>query len=358
MARRGHRVHFISYDVPRRLDRFRENVFYHEAEVYEYPLFTHPPYPIALASKIVEVATYEKLDLLHVHYAVPHATSAYLARQVLGTDAPKILTTLHGTDITLVGNNRSYLPITRFSITQSDGVTVPSQYLKHATYDKINVSTSFPIEVIPNFVDTKVFCPAPPGNLDFEALLGACSCTAGSRIITHVSNFRPVKRLRDIVSAFSQIRQHMPAKLILIGDGPDRSQTERQVWDLSLQNDVCFLGKQDDFVKFLQVSDLFMLPSEGEGFGLGALEAMSCGVPVIATNIQGLPEVVTHGETGFLSPVGDIEDMVKNSLRLLEDQQLHKKFGEACRKRVLDNFGLDKIIDQYEACYFRVLGEN
>lgn len=354
MARQGHRVHFVCYDVPRRLDRFQDNVFFHEVEVHDYPLFVYPPYPLSLTSKMVEVATFEKLDLLHVHYAVPHATSAYLAKQVLGASAPKIITTLHGTDITLVGNERSYLPITRFSIVESDGITAPSHYLKHATYDKLNVSTEVPIEVIPNFVDTDRFCPLPsdaPRTLSH--LLGTCLMT--DKVITHVSNFRPVKRIPDVIRIFAKIQAEVPSRLMLIGDGPERSGAERLARELGIHERVCFLGKQENFVPVLQQSDLFLLPSETESFGLAALEAMSCGVPVVASKVHGIPEVVDHGTTGFLADVGDVDEMAKFGIKVLRDEALHRSISTAARQVVLDNFTVDRLTTRYEDYYYRIL---
>lgn len=358
MAKRGHRVHFICYDVPRRLSRFAENIYFHEVEVHDYPLFVYPPYSLSLASKMVEVTTYEQLDLLHVHYAVPHATSAYLAKQILGDKAPKVITTLHGTDITLVGNERSYLPITRFSIQQSDGITAPSHYLKLATYDKLNVGSSSPIEVIPNFVDTSYYRPAEASELrDIPALLGRCPQADGTRILTHVSNFRKVKRVDDVVRIFAEVQKQLPARLLLVGDGPERSKVESLVRELGVTDSVCFLGKQDAFADVLQYTDVFLLPSESESFGLAALEAMSCGVPVVATKIQGIPEVVTDGVNGFLSDVGDIESMAAQVLQLLHNRELHQSFSVAARAMVEELYTQHKVISQYEDFYRRILGE-
>ncbi len=355
MARRGHRVHFISAGMPRRVDRYQPNVYVHEVEVRDYPVFISPPYALSLASKIVEVATYEKLDLVHVHYAVPHATSAYLAKQILGAAAPKIVTTLHGTDITLVGNDRSYLPITRFSILQSDGVTTPSKYLKAATYDKLNVATDFEIEVIGNFVDTEEFKPGEPGRR-FDVTPCFKGKPAPEPVLTHVSNFRPVKRISDIIEIFQRVNQEIPSKLILIGDGPERSHSERLVWEKQLSDRVCFLGKLENFTEVLQSSNVFLLPSESESFGLAALEAMSCGLPVVASNAGGIPEVVAHGETGFLSDIGDIQDMAKNVLRILNDPRLASELSVQARNRVLANFSREKLLADYEGYYFSVLG--
>ena len=354
LARRGHRVHFICYDVPRRLDRFMENVFFHEVEVHDYPLFVYPPYPLSLASKIVEVTTYEKLDLLHVHYAVPHATSAYLAKQVLGDAAPKIITTLHGTDITLVGNDRSYLPITRFSIQQSDGVTAPSNYLRHATYDKLNISTDTRIEIIPNFVDIEHY---RPGNPEAEPMLPHIlkRCTKLDKIITHVSNFRAVKRIPDVIRVFAKIQEQLPAHLVLIGDGPERSKAESLARELGIAERVCFLGKQDEFVPVLQESHLFLLPSETESFGLAALEAMSCGVPVIASNVHGIPEVIQNGKTGYLTEVGDVDAMAAAAIEVLSDCDLHLQLSKNARNRAVEFYSLPAIIDRYEAYYYEVL---
>lgn len=355
MARRGHKVHFICYEVPGRLDRFSENIFFHEVVIRDYPLFEYPNYDLALASKMVEVCTYEKLDLLHVHYAVPHATSAYLAKQGLGEIAPKSITTLHGTDITLVGNERSYLPITRFSILQSDGVTAPSLFLRQATYDKLNIPTSVRIEVIPNFVDTQRFKPRI-GNS--PCALQRCFAENASRpTLTHVSNFRPVKRVLDVIKVFAEVNKQIPSHLVLAGDGPERSHAEDLVRELGIWKDVCFLGKQELIEDILQSSSVFLLPSQNESFGLAALEALSCGVPVVASKAEGLPELIKHGEVGFLSDVGDVGDMAGNVLRLLKDPNLHGNMSAAARKLAVDKFDISKIIEDYERYYFEVLAK-
>ena len=289
LAERGHRVHFIAYDVPSRLDRFVENIFFHEVEIRDYPLFGHSPYPLALASKMVEVSTYATLDLLHVHYAIPHATSAYLARQILGSRSPRIVTTLHGTDITLVGSDPSFLPITRFSIEQSDGLTAPSRYLRRATYENLGVSPEVPIEVIPNFVDTDKYRPLArkrKGELRHlfdrvdrvdRVAVDWDDPAAAPPILIHNSNFRPLKRVDDVVRILAEVRRTVPALLILVGDGPERSRVESLVRELGLTGAVCFLGKQLNFLEVLQNSDVFLLPSETESFGLAALEALACG---------------------------------------------------------------------------------
>lgn len=354
LAKRGHKVHFIAYDIPRRIDRFTKNIFFHEVEMRDYPLFVHPPYPLSLASKIVEVSTFEKLDILHVHYAVPHATSAYLAKQMLADKAPKIITTLHGTDITLVGSDRSYLPIVRFSIEQSDGVTVPSHYLRHATYDKINLSTEKPIEVIYNFIDTDLYAPINP-NISCSLYSFLNRCTKSDRILVHTSNFRPVKRVGDVIKIFNNVNKTIPSHLILIGDGPDRTAAENLARELGIFERVSFLGKLENFVEILQQSDLFLLPSENESFGLAALEAMSCGIPVIASNTQGIPELVTSGKDGFLSNVGNVEEMSANAIKLLSDNKLWSTFSKAARQTAVEKFKLENIIKQYEDYYYSKL---
>lgn len=354
MAERGHKVHFICYDFPRRLNRFTENVFFHEVVVNDYPVFIHPPYALALASKMVEVATYERLDVLHVHYAVPHATSAFLAKSVLGPSAPKVISTLHGTDITLVGTERSYLPITRFSIEQSDGVTTPSHFLKNATYDKLNVSTDFKIDVLYNFVDTEKFQPLVEKNLEERRkILGYCA--GGAKLIAHASNFRPVKRLQDVIAIFAQLAKTIDVHLILMGDGPERSRIERLVHELKLSERVCFLGKLESVAAVFQQCDLFLLPSESEGAGLAALEAMSCGVPVIASNAGGIPEVVSDGESGFLFNVGDVASMSNAACQLLQDSELYRKVSIAARQRAIERFNRSALSQQYEDYYYQVM---
>lgn len=357
MARRGHRVHFICLDVPRRLDRFMENVYFHEVVLHDYPLFPYPPYALGLASKMVEVCTYEELDVLHVHYAVPHATSAYLTAKMLAEKAPRVITTLHGTDITLVGYERSYLPITRFSIIESDGVTAPSQYLRLATYDKLNVPSSMPIEVIPNFVDTDRFKPAARDELAKPQIaVRGKPCKPGEHTLVHVSNFRPVKRIQDVVRIFDIVNKQISSYLIFVGDGPERSPAETLVRDLGLSDRVCFLGKQESFVEVLQRADVFLLPSETESFGLAALEAQSCGVPVVASNVHGIPEVIVNGETGFLSDVGDVAEMAENALRILRDKALYRRMREAARDRAVRLFNRETMGDKYEEYYYKVLG--
>jgi N-acetyl-alpha-D-glucosaminyl L-malate synthase BshA len=355
MAKRGHRVHIISYDVPYRLNRFMENIYFHEVEVTSYPLFTYPPYDLALASKLVEVADQHRLQVLHAHYAIPHAVSAVLAKQILKDRPPKVITTLHGTDITLVGNDRNYLPITRFSILQSDQVTVVSQFLREATYDKLNVPTDTSIEVIPNFVNFEQF-HIDRGRCDqIRSHFADGICLKNKPVICHVSNFRPVKRIDDVVRAFKIIRNSLDAFLLLVGDGPERSRIEGMCRDEGLTDSVCFLGKQESVQDILPCCDLFFLPSQTESFGLAALEAMACEVPVIATKVGGLPEVIDHGVTGYLCEVGNVQQMADFAVALLRDPAARKRMGQAARKIAQERYSLEKIMDQYEACYRRVV---
>jgi N-acetyl-alpha-D-glucosaminyl L-malate synthase BshA len=347
LARRGHRVHFVCADVPFRFERFVENVFFHEVEARDYPLFDQSPYALALTSKLVEVARLHSLDLYHVHYAIPHAASAFLARQILGPAAPKLITTLHGTDITVVGNDPSFLPITRFAIERSDGVTAPSRYLARATHENLGLPASVPIEVIPNFVDTDAWSPGP--------------APARPPRIVHSSNFRPLKRVDDVVRVFAEVRRTpagatpIDCELVLIGDGPERSRAEAHVRELGLSDSVTFLGKQLSFVEVLRGARAFLLPSGSESFGLAALEALSCGVPVVASNVGGLPEVVRDGETGFLLPVGDVPAMAAAVRRLLTDDALFARCSQAARADALSRYQRAPMIDRYEAFYRKVV---
>lgn len=348
LAGKGHKVHFITYRMPARLPTFHENIYYHEVSAYDYPLFEYAPYESALASKMVHVATYEDLDLLHVHYAIPHASVAFLARQILMSKNVHIpfVTTLHGTDITLVGSDPSFAPVVEFSINASDGVTAVSKYLRELTEHTFSIEQ--PIEVIYNFVDFERF-----RKIDKNHFKKAIAPN-GERIITHVSNFRKVKRIEDAVLAFKKIVNQTPAKLILVGDGPERLAIEKLVKEYQLESTVVFLGKQDAIEEILAVSDLFILPSATESFGLSALEAMACGVPVISTNAGGLPEVNLHGQTGFTVDVGDAEALASCSLELLMDDEKHALFSEQAYKQA-EYFNLDKIVCQYEKYYQRIL---
>jgi N-acetyl-alpha-D-glucosaminyl L-malate synthase BshA len=353
MARRGHRVHFICAEPPARLDRFVENVFFHEVAARDYPLFDsiggQSPYALALTSKMVEVAQWEKLDLLHVHYAIPHAASAYLARQILretlGERAPRVIATLHGTDVTVVGNDPSFLPITRFSVAQADGVTVPSESLRATTLSTLGLSRD--IEVIPNFVDTGLYQPI--------SLTDRSVNKVDRKRIVHNSNFRPVKRVDDAVRIFAAVEKQVPCELVLIGDGPERSRVERLAHELGLAEKVRFLGKQLHFVEVLQGAELFLMPSAIESFGLAALEAMACGVPVVATRQGGVPEVVADGENGFLAEVGDVDTMAAAALRLCTDAALQQKLAAGARATAVERFAMEPMIDRWEEYYGRVL---
>lgn len=345
LAERGHFVHFISYAMPMRLEGFRDNIIYHEVEMTNYPLFDFPLYTLALASKMVEVAKYETLDLFHCHYAIPHATSAYLAKQML--DRPiKVITTLHGTDITLVGLEPSFLPVMKHSIEQSDGVTAVSRFLKEKTLT--NYSILKDIEVIPNFIDTNRF-------RRIEAKQVRLRCAPhNEKIIVHTSNFRAVKRVQDVIRIFHEIQKKIPARLLLIGDGPDRSQCELLCRELGVQDLVKFLGKQTEIVDVLSASDLFLMPSQSESFGLSALEAMGCEVPVVSSSAGGLPELVVHGETGFIAEIGDIDRMARYAIELLTNPSRHAHFAKAARARALE-FASTKIVTHYEQYYEQVL---
>ncbi len=348
LAARGHYVHFISYAPPIRLHTGNERIEFHEVEVSTYPLFDHPPYALALAVKMVEVAESSELDLLHVHYAIPHSVSALLARAMAAPRRLPFITTLHGTDITLVGNNRSYLPITRFSIEQSDGVTAISNYLKKRTLDEFEIHN--PIEVIPNFVNCDLYCRSTTPE---ERAQWAPS---GEPILMHLSNFRPVKRVTDVIEIFALVREKIPAKLVLIGDGPDRGSAEWLVRQKHLGRDVHFLGKQDRVYEKLGLADLFLLPSDLESFGLAALEAMACEVPVIATNVGGVPEVVQHGVDGWLVTPRDVAAAAKYALEILSRADRGRSMGQQARINARKKYCASDIIPRYEAYYRKVLG--
>ncbi len=350
LAVRGHEVHFISYAPPIRLNPDTDRIFFHEVEVTTYPLFDHPPYALALSTKMLEVAESAGLDLLHVHYAIPHSVSAYLARAMSAPRRLPFITTLHGTDITLVGRDRSYLPITRFSIEQSDGVTAVSQYLRQRTAEEFEVGK--PIEVIPNFVNCDLYCRAPE---DLLAQHRAQWAPGGEPILMHLSNFRPVKRVADVVEIFARVRRAIPAKLVLIGDGPDRGSAEYLVRQKKLTGEVHFLGKQDRVYDKLGSADLFLLPSELESFGLAALEAMACEVPVVATNAGGVPEVVTHGEDGYLVAPGDVESAAAYATEILTRPDRGRAMGQQARRNAMKRYCASKIIPQYENFYQKIL---
>ncbi len=347
LAKRGHNVHIISYLVPFRLRQFYPNLYFHEVELYSYPLFKHPLFGMALINKMVEVARAVHLDILHAHYAIPHAVSAYVARQMLGKQAPKVITTLHGTDITLVGLDRSFYDLVRFSIEQSDGVTAVSRFLRDRTKEQFRISR--PIEVIHNFVDVERFRPGIGEGRDLYA-------RPDEKILIHVSNFRPVKRVPDVIEVFRRVNEKIPSVLLLVGEGQERNVAQDLVWKYGLQYKVHFLGNQDFVEELLALSDLFLLPSEKESFGLVALEAMSCGCPVIASNAEGIPEVVKHGMTGVLHDVGDVEGMAESAIRLLGDPQLHRRFSDAARRWVVEHFAPEIHVQHYLEFYEKILG--
>jgi N-acetyl-alpha-D-glucosaminyl L-malate synthase BshA len=347
LAQEGHKVHFITYSQPPRLDLFNENLFYHEVDFRSYPLFEFPPYELALASKMVSVVKNEGLDLLHVHYAIPHASAAYMAKQILQSQGIVIpvVTTLHGTDITLVGKDPSYEPVVTFSINQSDGVTAVSADLKKETYEYFPIVND--IEVIPNFIDLEKFKKQKKDH--FKKAI----CPNGEMLVVHTSNFRKVKRIPDVIHVFANIRKEIPAKLLMIGDGPERSHAEKMCRELGIYEDVRFLGKLDAVEEVLSVADLFLMPSEKESFGLAALEAMACEVPVISSNTGGLPELNIDGKTGFMSPVGDVEDMTQKALLILDKNNL-PHFKENALKRAQE-FDITRILPLYENYYQRIL---
>ena len=362
LARRGHTVHFIAYALPLRLEHMVENVFFHEVRVNTYPLFEYPPYALALASKMIDVAQHEGLDLLHVHYAIPHATSAVLARDILrgkGLRIP-VVTTLHGTDITLVGKDPGFKPVVEHAIDTSDGVTAVSDWLRRETFDSFDVTSE--IEVIPNFVDTDRFRRQPKDH--FKRAIAP----DGERLIAHVSNFRKVKRATDAIEVFARVhaqgawpqghaRHGQPGgvKLLMVGDGPDRAASEAAARDAGVWSDVRFIGKQEPVEEILSIADLFLMPSASETFGLAALEAMACGVPVVSTDVGGLPEVNVEGETGFLRPVGDVEGMTEAARTILTQPDLHARMAETARRVAVERYDIDRIVPQYEAHYQRVV---
>ena len=349
LAARGHEIHFVSYAQPFRLPGFRERVFFHEVEMEDYPLFEHPPYSLALSVALHDTARKHELDLVHMHYAIPHAASAYLAREMLKGERPlKIVTTLHGTDITLVGLHPSFHAITRFSILESDGLTAVSDYLRAETVRSFAVPESR-IDVIPNFIDTTRWRP------DREPCHRAKLAPEGEKIVMHVSNFRAVKRVEDIIAIFARIAACVPARLVMVGDGPDRPRALRRAADLGVQDQVLFLGKHASVEELLSCADLFLLPSETESFGLAALEAMACGAPVVGSRAGGLPEVVQDGVTGFLREVGDIEGMAEAGVRVLTDDDLHRSAAAAGRRVAEERFSIDTIVPRYEALYERVI---
>src|SRR6056297_1633633 len=348
LAKRDHNVHILSYARPARLDTFRTNISYHEVNMNTYPLFEYPPYDLALANQMANLIEYEKIDVLHVHYAIPHATSAYLAKQILGEKAAHVplITTLHGTDITIVGSDPSYKSVVDFSINQSDGVTAVSEYLRDETYERFDIQKD--IKVIPNFIDLDRFQKSDKNH--FKKAI----CPNDEKVVVHVSNFREVKRVPEVVSVFAHILENdIEAKLLLVGDGPDRQRAEQRCRELGICNHVRFLGKQDQVEEILSIADMFLIPSGSETFGLAALEAMSCSVPVISSNIDGLPEVNIHGETGYLCNLDDIDCMAEHGVQILSDPDLHERMSKNARKHAA-SFKQEEVVKQYENFYEKV----
>jgi N-acetyl-alpha-D-glucosaminyl L-malate synthase BshA len=349
LADRGHEIHFISYALPLRLTRALANIQFHEVEVTNYPLFDHPPYTLALATKMAEIADAKGLDILHCHYAIPHSVSAFLAKSMLKPLRLPVVTTLHGTDITLVGSDPSYLPITRFSIDQSDGVTAVSNFLKQETIRVLGVRND--IEVIYNFVNCEKYRPLE------NHPLKKCFAPENEKILIHVSNFRPVKHPADVVEIFVRVLKEIPAVLLMVGDGPERSNAERLVRSHGIENQVYFTGKQDNIEEFIGISDLLLLPSETESFGLVALEAMACEVPVIASRVGGIPEVVRDGLDGFLLAPGNVEKMAYSALTILGDDSRRIRMGKSARETAQKRFCSSEIIPAYEAFYRKILNQ-
>ena len=350
LAARGHEIHFIAYSLPFRLSKVTENIYFHEVSVNRYPLFDFPPYALSLTSKMVDVAKYEALDLLHVHYAIPHATSAVLARDILEKESRSlpVVTTLHGTDITIVGQDASYSPVVTYSINASDGVTAVSEFLRQETYDAFDVEA--PIKVIPNFIDTEHF-----RRLEQDHFRSAI-CAPKQKVVVHVSNFRRVKNVSHVVDVFHRILQEgLSAKLLLVGDGPDRSNVEQLTRDLGIQEAVRFLGKQDPVQEILSIADLFLLTSGSESFGLAPLEAMACGVPVVCSDVGGLPELVQGSEAGYLCPLGDMDSFSKACMKILTDDSLHRKMARYARDYVVRHYDTHKIVVQYEEYYEEII---
>ncbi|MGE5672804.1 MAG: N-acetyl-alpha-D-glucosaminyl L-malate synthase BshA [Mycobacterium leprae] len=349
LASRGHEIHIVSSDVPFRLHSFYENIFFHQVETPSYALFKEPPYLLALANKLVELHRQVGLDIIHAHYAIPHATAAFLAREMIGPGGPKVVTTLHGTDITLMGADPSFTESIAFSINRSDAVTAVSRSLRADTYKNLPVTAE--IEVIYNFLECQ----------DWRRVEDPHCCHIvhpGEKVVVHMSNFRQVKRTEDVVKVFSWIAKAMPARLLLIGEGPELPLCRELVNRLGLKDRVQFMGNQESVVPLLSKADLFLLPSSQESFGLAALEAMACGVPVISTDVGGLPEVVVDGETGYLCGLGDVESMAAKAIGLLQDSVMHREFSEAAVRLVRTTFCAARIVPQYEELYQRVLGQS
>jgi N-acetyl-alpha-D-glucosaminyl L-malate synthase BshA len=346
LARRGHEIHFITYQQPFRLPSFLPRIYFHEVDVGRYPLFEYPPYDLALAVRMHEVVLTHKLDLLHVHYAIPHATSAWIAREMLASTRPdiRVLTTLHGTDITIVGQDPSFHAITKFSIEQSDGLTAVSRFLQRETVRAFGC-TGCQIEVIPNFIDPEVY-----DRSKYKAALRD-QVAPSERVLMHISNFRPVKRVRDVVKIFARVREQIPSVLVMVGDGPDRVHAEAEARELGVGDRVFFLGKIEAVAPLLSAADLFLLPTQSESFGLSALEALASGVPVVGTNAGGLPEVVRDGETGALCAVGDVESMATAGIDILRDRDRWHAMSALAARDARERFAIDDVVEQYESFY-------
>jgi N-acetyl-alpha-D-glucosaminyl L-malate synthase BshA len=347
LAEGGDEVHVLSYALPSRLSLTSPRIFFHEVITPSYPLFEYPPYSLTLATKMVEVARHSQLDVMHVHYAIPNAVSAVLARQIVAPQPLPVVTTLHGTDVTLIGNDPNYIETTRWGIVQSDAATAVSSWLRTTTEQQLGIQS--PIDVVPNFIDPQRYELArnSPGARRWAK--------PGERVLVHISNFRPLKRVLDVVDVFLRLRSEVPCRLLMIGDGPERGRVEQRCRDSDACNSITFVGSLPLIEDVLVGADLFFLPSETESFGLAALEALSCEVPVIATAVGGLPEVVVHGENGFLHPIGDVEGMAASALRLLKDEPMRKAFGASGRRRAVEVFSQAAIVKRYRSIYERVV---
>lgn len=346
LARRGHQVHFITYAMPFRLDRFQENVFFHEVEIPSYPLMEHQLYTLALAGKIIDVVKYEQIDILHVHYAIPHAVSGFLAKQIVEQSHPiKVVTTLHGTDITLLGLEPTFLPLIRFALEQSDAITAVSNYLREKTVQSF--TPNHDIRVIPNFVDTGLYCRTE----EHRAAIRSRIAKDGEFIFLHTSNFRSVKRVQDTIRILVEARSAVSARLVLVGDGPERADAERLSRELGVSDYVTFLGKQTALPELLSAADIFLLPSQSESFGLSALEAMSCSVPVIASNVGGIPELISHGENGYVAELGDVRRMARYAIELLTNPKRWSTFSTKARESAVQKYDVNHVVPMYERLY-------
>jgi len=346
LASRGHEVHVISYRLPFRFGDFQQNICFHEVDVSSYPLFEYPPHDLALAAKMADAVREHGIELFHVHYAIPHAIAGIIAQQMLGDGAPRMVTTLHGTDITIVGQDHSFYDITRFGIERSDGVTAVSEFLRRMTAEEFQIAG--PIDVIPNFVDLEQYPVERPDRSAFAE--------AGQKVLLHVSNFRPVKRVLDTVRIFEKVTHEADAVMLMVGEGPERSSAQALARRLGVLDRIRFLGTRREIAQIAGMADVFLLPSELESFGLSALEAMACAIPVVGSDAGGLPEVVRHAESGYLLPVGDVEGMAERTIEILKDDERRREMGEAARHRVESLFDAERVVSQYEAVYDRVLG--